>query len=149
METLTLDSLRPAKGSKKAKIRKGRGAASGKGRSCGRGRGGSGHRAGLSKKAAFEGGQMPLARRLPKRGFSNKKFSEIIDIVNIKQIQDKYKSGETVTPQTLKEKGLIKGKHEVKILAVGEIKKKINVSDCDLSAAAKEKIEKAGGVINA
>ncbi len=149
MDILRIDSIQPAKGSKKKKVRKGRGAASGKGRSCGRGRGGSGHRTGLSKKVSFEGGQMPLTRRVPKRGFSNKMFAEKIEIVNISQLSDKFKSGEVVSPEKLKEKGLIKGKYRVKVLGNGEIKKKINVSGCSLSVKAKEKIEKAGGKINA
>lgn len=147
MDILRLGSLKPAPGSNRGKVRKGRGASSGKGRSCGRGRGGSGHRAGLSRKASFEGGQMPLARRLPKRGFCNKRFALEYEIINIRQIQDKFKSDEVVNPEKLKEKGLVRGKYKVKILGDGEIKKKIKVSGCTLSTAAKEKIEKAGGEV--
>jgi large subunit ribosomal protein L15 len=149
METLKLESLKPAKGSKKKKMRKGRGVASGKGRSCGRGRGGSGHRAGISGKSAFEGGQMPLARRLPKRGFTNQKFKTQYEIVNLSQIQEKFKSGDTVNPEKLKEVGLIKGKYAVKILGNGDIKKKIKMTECAMSATARTKIEEAGGTIDA
>ena len=114
MEVLKIESLKPAPGARKSKVRKGRGAASRKGRSCGRGRGGSGHRAGLSEKTAFEGGQMPLARRLPKRGFSNKNFAEKQEIVNINQLQDKFKSGDSINPETLAQAGLVSGKYKVR-----------------------------------
>jgi large subunit ribosomal protein L15 len=149
MNVLRLESLQSAGNANKKQVRKGRGAASGKGRSCTRGRGGSGQRAGLSVKAAFEGGQMPLARRVPKRGFCNKRFETKYDIINIGQIQEKFKSGEVVDPQKLKEKGLVKGKNKIKVLGKGEIKKKIKISGCNFSLSAKEKIEKAGGEINA
>jgi large subunit ribosomal protein L15 len=145
--SIGLDSLAPAKGAKHNKKRKGRGRGSGKGRSCARGRKGSGHRAGYSQNPGFEGGQMPLVRRTPKRGFSNAVFASECEAVNINRIQDKYKSQETVSPQTLKEKGLIKGKHRVKILGSGELKKQIKVSGCLVSSGAREKIEKAGGEI--
>lgn len=148
MDTLKLGSLRPAKNSRRNKRRKGRGPASGKGRSCTRGRGGSGHRAGLSRKLAFEGGQMPLMRRLPKRGFSNVRFANLFEIINLKQLQEKFKSGETVDPDILKERKLIKGRNNVKILANGDIKKKLTITGCFMSAAAKEKIEKAGGSVD-
>lgn len=147
IETLTLDMLKSPKGAKTNKTRKGRGASSGKGRSSGRGRGGSGHRSGMSMQPGFEGGQMPLIRRVPKRGFSNKKFSKDFEIVNVNQIQENFRSGEKVDPDKLKKKGLVKGKKPVKILGKGEIKKKIKVSDCRLSKGALNKIEKAGGTV--
>ncbi len=142
---INLDNLSPASGSRRKKVRKGRGPASGKGRTSTRGRGGSGHRAGSTIKSGFEGGQMPLMRRLPKRGFSNKSFQEKIEIINVGDLQEKCRSGETVTPEKLKEKKMIKGKGKVKILGHGEIKKKLKVSGCDLSKRAEEKIKKAGG----
>ncbi len=146
-KVISLNNLSPALGSRKKKTRKGRGPASGKGRSSTRGRGGSGHRAGSTIKSGFEGGQMPLIRRLPKRGFSNKKFQEKVEIVNVGELQEKCRSGETVTPEKLKEKGMVKGKGTVKILGYGEIKKKLKVSGCDLSKGAEEKIKKAGGAL--
>ncbi len=146
-KTVTIEEVYSSVRGKKKKIRKGRGASSGKGRSCTRGKGGSGHRAGNSKKYFFEGGQMPLVRRVPKRGFSNKQFAEEIEEVNISQIQERFKSGELVSPKKLREKNIIKGKKNVKILGKGEIKKKVKVSGCLMSAAAEEKIKKAGGEI--
>ncbi|MEA3506226.1 MAG: 50S ribosomal protein L15 [Elusimicrobiota bacterium] len=146
---LTLETLAPARGARKNKKRVGRGASSGKGRSCGRGRGGSGHHSGNSRLTGFEGGQMPLVRRLPKRGFSNKKFQKLSDIINISDIQDNFKSSETVSPEKLIEKGLIKSKKaRVKILGSGELKKKVKVSGCALSEGAKNKIKEAGGEIS-
>lgn len=147
MKILSLDNLTPADNSNKNKKRKGRGAASGKGRTSTRGRGGSGHRSGNRGKVGFEGGQMPLIRRLPKRGFNNKKFAVVIDIVNLSDLQDRFKSGETVTPEKLKEKGLVSGKFSVKILAKGTINKKIKISGCKFSDAAALKIKEAGGEI--
>jgi large subunit ribosomal protein L15 len=141
-QELKIDSLRPAKGARKNKKRKGRGPASGKGRSCGRGRGGSGHRSGNSRLTGFEGGQMPLIRRLPKRGFSNKRFQKPKEIVNISDIQEIFKSGDLINPEKLIEKGLVKSdKSKVKILGMGEIKKKIKVSGCALSGGARNKIK--------
>ncbi|MGM0568010.1 MAG: 50S ribosomal protein L15 [Elusimicrobiota bacterium] len=147
-ELISLNNLSPAPGAKKSKPRTGRGPASGKGRSAGRGRGGSGHRAGSTIKTAFEGGQMPLVRRLPKRGFSNKKFEKKVETVNVSQLSPKFKSGEKVTPQKLKEKGYIKGKGSVKILAKGDLNKKLNFAQCDYSSRAVEKIKAAGGTID-
>jgi large subunit ribosomal protein L15 len=146
-ECIRIDDIRPAKGARRKKTRKGRGASSGRGRSCGRGRGGSGHRSGLSRKTSGEGGQMPLVRALPKRGFSNKMFASEYDIVNLCVINERFKSGDAITPEKLKEKGLIKNKRPVKILAKGDIKKKISVSGCLMSAGARSKIEEAGGEI--
>lgn len=140
-----LSSLAPVPGSRPSGKRKGRGASSGVGRSSSRGMGGSNKRAGYSKKAAFEGGQMPLARRLPKRGFSNSMFKKEYDIVNLSSLQEKFKSGEKVNPEKLNENNLVSGKLPVKILATGELKKKLNLSGCLYSASAKEKIISAGG----
>ncbi len=146
-EYISLDNLSPAPGSRKKKRRKGRGPASGKGRSAGRGRGGSGHRAGSTIKNAFEGGQMPLSRRLPKRGFSNKNFIKKVETVNLCRLTEKFKSGEKVTPEKLKEKGLVKKAGCVKILGKGDIKKKLKVSGCIFSQSAAQKIKASGGTI--
>lgn len=146
-EYIDINSLSIHPEFRKKKRRKGRGPSSGKGRSCGRGRGGSGHRAGCSRSPGFEGGQMPLIRRIPKRGFSNKKFAKNYEIINIFHLQDKFKSGEQINPESLKEKGLVSGKYMVKILGNGEIKKKLKISKCSLSSSAKKKIEEVGGEI--
>ncbi len=146
VEELTIDTLKPAAGSNIKKTRKGRGAASGHGRSCGRGRGGSGHRSGNSRKVSFEGGQMPLVRRMPKRGFSNAQFKKNFEIVNVGQLHDKFEDNSKITAESLKKVKLIKGKYPVKILGKGDISKKFTISGCYLSRGAKEKIEKAGGV---
>ncbi len=145
--TIKLSDLSPAPGSRKNGKRKGRGASSGAGRSCCRGTGGSNKRSGYSKRAFFEGGQMPLARRLPKRGFSNAMFRKEYDIVNLRQLQDKFKSGDKVTPEKLSQAGLTGGKRPVKVLGSGELKKKLTVEGCAFSAAAAEKINSAGGSI--
>jgi len=140
-----LSSLAPSPGSRPSGKRKGRGASSGVGRTSSRGTGGSNKRSGYSKKAAFEGGQMPLARRLPKRGFSNAIFRKEYDIINIATLQEKFKSGDKVTPEKLKDSGITRGKLPVKILGNGDLKKKLSVSGCNYSASAKEKILSAGG----
>lgn len=147
-DILTLDDLKPAPGSNKSKIRKGRGASARKGRSAGRGRGGTGHRSGNSQVPGFEGGQMPFIRRIPKRGFNNTKFERKVETVNVYRLQEKFKSGEKVTPEKLEQKGLVKGKYPVKILGKGEIKKNLKVSNCEFSKGAREKITQAGGEIN-
>ncbi|NLB35311.1 MAG: 50S ribosomal protein L15 [Elusimicrobia bacterium] len=140
-----LSTLGPVAGSRPAGKRKGRGAASGVGRSSCRGEGGSNKRSGYRRRPAFEGGQMPLVRRLPKRGFSNALFKKEFDVVNIANLQEKFKSGEKVTPAKLKDLGLTGGNLPVKILGTGELKKKLSVSGCQYSASAKEKIISAGG----
>ncbi|MFC2062119.1 50S ribosomal protein L15 [Elusimicrobiota bacterium] len=147
MSDLRLDDLKPAPGSRKKKTRKGRGASSGKGQTSGRGKGGSGHRAGNAKRPDFEGGQMPLVRRVPKRGFTNSRFKKEYEIVNVSVLQEKFKSGEKVTPEKLKEKGIVRSRKQIKILGNGDIKKKIEVSGCLISSGAREKIKKAGGEI--
>ena len=143
--SLNISSLSPAPGSKRSKKRKGRGAGSGIGRASCRGTGGSNKRSGFSKKAAFEGGQMPLVRRLPKRGFKNTKFRKDYETVSIAALQDKFKSGDRVTPGKLITAGLAGGKMPVKILGNGEIKKKLSVTGCFYTKSAKEKIINAGG----
>ncbi|MBN2407956.1 MAG: 50S ribosomal protein L15 [Elusimicrobia bacterium] len=147
MNTLSLDDLKPSSVSRKKKVRRGRGIGSGCGRTSGRGRGGSGHRSGNARKPGFEGGQMPLIRRIPKRGFNNKRFAEELEIVNISEINKRFKSGDTVDPKKLAEAGIVRSERPVKILGNGELKKKINVSGCRLSASARQKIQEAGGEI--
>ncbi|SUZ77685.1 uncharacterized protein METZ01_LOCUS30539, partial [marine metagenome] len=139
-----LDSLKPSKGSIKNKKRIGRGHGSGLGKTSGRGHKGAGQRSGNKRRAWFEGGQMPLARRLPRRGFTNI-FKEEIQIVNISDLIRIEKHSE-IDPVVLQENGLIRSSLKpVKILGEGDIDKKLNVTASSFSESAKNKIEKAGG----
>ena len=141
---MKLDSLKPSKGSIKNKKRIGRGHGSGLGKTSGRGHKGAGQRSGNKRRAWFEGGQMPLARRLPRRGFTNI-FKEEIQIVNLSDLNRIEKNSE-IDPVVLQENGMIRSSLKpVKILGEGDIDKKLNVTASAFSASAKNKIEKAGG----
>ena len=141
---MKLDSLKPSEGSIKNKKRIGRGHGSGLGKTSGRGHKGAGQRSGNKRRAWFEGGQMPLARRLPRRGFTNI-FKEEIQIVNISDLIRIEKHSE-IDPVVLQENGLIRSSLKpVKILGEGDIDKKLNVTASSFSESAKNKIEKAGG----
>ena len=143
---MKLDSLKPSKGSIKNKKRIGRGHGSGLGKTSGRGHKGSGQRSGNKRTAWFEGGQMPLARRLPRRGFTNI-FKEEIQIVNISDLIRIEKNSE-IDPVVLQENGLIRSSLKpVKILGKGDIDKKLDVTASSFSESAKNKIEKAGGTV--
>ena len=143
---MNLESLSPIKGSVSKKKRVGRGHGSGLGKTSGRGHKGAGQRSGNKKRAWFEGGQMPLARRLPRRGFTNI-FKEKFQIVNIGDLTD-LKDGSVIDPVSLKNSGLIRSSLKpVKILGNGSIKKKIKISASAFSSVAKEKIEEVGGEI--
>lgn len=145
---MKLHDLKPAPGSKKNKKRVGRGSGSGLGTTAGKGHKGQKARAGGGVRPGFEGGQMPLARRIPKRGFSNKNFSAVYEIVNLGSLEDKYNAGETVDINTLREKNLIKGnKGAVKILGEGEFTKKLIFSVDKISESALSKIKGVGGEI--
>ena len=140
--------LSAPKGSSKKKHRVGRGQGSGWGCTAGRGDKGAQSRAGYSRRAGFEGGQMPLYRRIAQRGFSNSPFKKEFAIINLVDLEAKYADGETVNRTSLKEKGLV-GKivDGIKVLGNGEISKKLTVEVEKISASAKEKIEKAGGSV--
>jgi len=141
-----LDSLKPSKGSIKNNKRIGRGHGSGLGKTSGRGHKGAGQRSGNKRRAWFEGGQMPLARRLPRRGFTNI-FKEEIQIVNISDLIRIEKNSE-IDPVVLQENGLIRSSLKpVKILGEGDIDKKLDVTASSFSESAKNKIEKAGGTV--
>lgn len=142
---MELSTLKPADGAKQSKnFRRGRGHGSGNGKTAGKGHKGQKARSGAPR-PGFEGGQMPLFRRLPKRGFTDRN-SKIITGVNLYTLEAKYNDGEEVTIETLLEKGVIKKVNDgVKILANGELTKKLNVKVTAFSAAAKEKIEALGG----
>ena len=141
---MKLHELRPAAGSTQVAKRKGRGPGTGNGKTAGRGHGGQNSRSGGGVRIGFEGGQMPLVRRLPKRGFNNI-FAKPLTSVNVSALEQ-FKNGTTVTAESLVEVGLIsKPKHGLKILANGELTKKLTVQASAFSESAKAKIEAAGG----
>ena len=143
---MKLHELRPAEGATKRRKRVGRGRGSGHGKTSGRGHKGQGARAGGGKGPYFEGGQLPLVRRLPfKRGFTNI-FRIEYQILNLKSLQ-KFPPNAEVNPQVLKEEGLIKGKKPVKILGEGEITNPLTVLAHSFSRSAREKIEAKGGKV--
>jgi len=139
-----LNQLSPAEGSTRDRKRKGRGPSSGLGKTAGRGQKGQKSRSGGGVRPGFEGGQMPLTRRLPKRGFTNI-FAKVYSEVNLAQLEV-FEADTVVTPELLKEKGIIKKLNDgVKILGKGELNKKLTVKAHKFSKAAQEKIEAAGG----
>ena len=141
---MKLQDLQPAMGSTKKAYRKGRGAGSGNGKTAGRGHKGQWARSGGGVRPGFEGGQMPLARRLPKRGFHNL-FGTTYAPVNVSALE-RFENGTEVTTELLLETGVIsKALDGVKILGNGELTKNLTVKAAAFSASAKEKIEKAGG----
>ena len=141
---MNLHELSPAAGSNTKAYRKGRGHGSGNGKTAGRGHKGQWARSGGGVRVGFEGGQMPLARRLPKRGFHNI-YAKPLEAVNVSALE-KFEDGAVVNAQALLEKGILsKCQYGVKILGKGEITKKLTVQATAFSASAKEKIEAAGG----
>lgn len=145
---MQLKDLQPAEGSKKARKRIGRGNSSGHGTTAGRGTKGQLSRSGGGKGKGFEGGQQPLAMRLPKLpGFRNINRVEYV-AVNVSRLDSKFENGETVDTASLVEKGIIKHEYQlVKVLGDGEISKKLTVKVDKVSASAKAKIEAAGGKV--
>ena len=143
---IDLRNLSPAPGSTQREKRVGRGTSSGKGKTAGRGQKGQKSRSGGSPRIGFEGGQMPINRRLPKRGFNNI-FAKNIAIVNVSDL-NRFDGSETVDIVALRAKGLVKGQADgVKILGNGDLNVKLNLLVDAVSASAREKIEKAGGSI--
>lgn len=144
---ISLNSLRPAKGSTHKKKRVGRGPGSGLGKTAGRGEKGQKSRSGYSRKIGFEGGQMPLHRRLPKRGFTNIFKKQWLE-VSLAALDKHFNADEEITPEILHSRGLIKkAKHDVVVLGNGEVSKALKVSAHRFTKSAREKIEKAGGAI--
>lgn len=142
---LSLNNLKPTKGSTHKKKRLGRGPGSGLGKTSGKGHKGQKSRSGYSQKIGFEGGQMPLQRRLPKRGFTNIFKKQWIEI-SLAKIEENFDVNEEITPEILHERGLIKkAKHDLVILGTGEISKALKISAHRFTKSAKEKIENAGG----
>jgi len=143
-----LNNLKAPAGATHKKKRVGRGPGSGLGKTAGRGNKGQKSRSGYSGKRGFEGGQMPLHRRLPKRGFTNI-FKKVWAEVNLSDLEKHFAAGEKVTPEALVEKGLVRKTKQaaVVVLGAGEIAKALTVAVHRLSAAAKQKIEAAGGQV--
>src|SRR5439155_2003060 len=141
---ITLSSLRRPPGSHRARIRKGRGPGSGIGKTAGRGGKGQTARQGKKIRPGFEGGQMPLIRRIPKRGFTNP-FKQAAQVVNVRHL-GLLAEGVEVTPDTLFGAGLVRRPDQpIKLLGMGEIQRKFVVKGVSVSASAKSKIEQAGG----
>ena len=143
---MKLNELSPARGSRKAPRRLGRGVGSGRGKTAGRGTKGYNSRSGGGVRPGYEGGQMPLHRRLPKRGFANI-FGKSIAVINIRDLA-RFDKGSVVDEVALVEAGLVKGKRDgIKLLGQGEIKHSLDVKVNLISKSAKEKIEAAGGKV--
>ncbi len=144
---LSLNNLHPAKGSTHKKKRVGRGPGSGLGKTSGRGEKGQKSRSGYSMKIGFEGGQMPLHRRLPKRGFTNifkKKWIE----VSLAALEEAFAENDDVTPELMHHRGIIKkAKHDIVVLGNGDVSKSLKVSAHRFTKSARAKIEKAGGAV--
>ena len=141
---MELNNLKPKKGSRHAKKRVGRGPGSGHGKTAARGEKGQKSRSGFSRQPGFEGGQMPLHRRLPKRGFTNI-FKKDYAVVNLSDLE-RFDNGATVGEAELRKAGLVKGQHDgIKVLGGGELSKKLTVSATKFSATARKQIEAAGG----
>lgn len=132
----------------KLRKRVGRGPGSGHGKTSGRGHKGAGSRAGNSRRLSHEGGQVPMARRIAKRGFNNKYFATMVAIVNLDAIELGFNDGDVVSPETLMANRLVQGRHDViKILGDGALTKKLTVKAHRFSKAAEEKIVAAGGSV--
>ncbi|HAT21086.1 MAG TPA: 50S ribosomal protein L15 [Verrucomicrobiales bacterium] len=145
---MNLHDLKPNPGAKHRRKRLGNGESSGLGKTCGRGHKGQKSRSGGGVRPGFEGGQMPLHRRLPKKGFSNVQFREKIAIVNVSQLNQKFEDGATVNEKALREAGLVTGRCDaIKILGQGDLERKLTVVTDAVSASARAKIEKAGGTV--
>jgi large subunit ribosomal protein L15 len=142
---MDLSNLKPAERSKKNRKRVGRGHGTGQGAQAGRGHKGAQSRSGYKRKRGFEGGQMPLHRRLPKRGFHNP-FRTEYEVVNLDTLADRFDAGTIVTPELLHERGLIRrAASPIKVLARGELSKQLTVKAHKFSGKAAEKIAAAGG----
>ena len=142
---MKLHELSPQEGSVKERFRKGRGAGSGNGKTAGKGHKGQNARSGGGVRPGFEGGQLPLYRKLPKRGFNNFRFGKVYTIVNVENL-NKFDDGATVDAQALLDAGIVHVVNDgIKVLGEGDITKKLTVKVAVFSASAKEKIEAVGG----
>jgi large subunit ribosomal protein L15 len=144
---MQLHELAPNPGARKERKRVGRGIGSGLGKTAGKGHKGQNARSGGGVRPGFEGGQMPLSRRLPKKGFSNHPFRTRYEVINVEAL-DMFEAGTVVTPELLEEKRLVKGATKgVKVLGAGEITKALTVKVHQISESAKAKILAAGGTV--
>jgi large subunit ribosomal protein L15 len=142
---MELHDLKPAPGATRTRRRVGRGPGSGAGKTAGKGHKGQKSRSGYSRRFGFEGGQMPLVRRLPKRGFTNN-FRVEFQVVNLRDLERVFGDGDVVSPESLVDKGLArKGAKPVKILGTGTLTKKLSVKAHKFSTSAQSSIEKVGG----
>jgi large subunit ribosomal protein L15 len=141
---MSLSNLKPPRGAKHVRKRVGRGPGSGSGKTAARGNKGAQSRSGYSYKRGFEGGQMPLHRRVPKRGFHNP-FRKEYAVVNLDQLEQQFEAGATVTPDTLRAAGLVTNRRPIKVLARGEVTKALTVQAHRFSGKAAEKLAAVGG----
>jgi len=141
---ISLDKLKNTTRPAKARKRVGRGIGSGTGKTCGRGEKGAGSRSGYQRRYGKEGGNMPLFMKIPIRGFNNAQFRRQYDVINLQQLNDIYNDGDTVSIETLRERGFVSGpSHGVKILGSGELTKQVKIRVHALSEGAREKLTHA------
>jgi len=147
---MRLHELAPRPGAKHRRKRLGCGESSGHGKTSGRGHKGQKARAGAAIRLGFEGGQMPLFRRIPGKGFNNARFTTNYAVINVSTLEARFEAGAEITELALREAGILRGRwHGVKILGQGDLTKPFTVSVASVSASAREKIEKAGGSVTA
>jgi len=147
-KSMRLHNLAPRPGAKHRRKRLGCGESSGHGKTSGRGHKGQKARSGGSIRLGFEGGQMPLIRRLPKRGFNNKDFKPVYAVVNLDTLEERFESGSVINEAALRAQRLVHGRNDgIKLLARGNVTKSFTVEVNKSSAAAREKLEKAGGTL--
>jgi len=147
---MQLQDVKPRPGAKTRRKRIGCGESSGHGKTSGKGNKGQMARAGRGIRPGFEGGQMPMHRRLPKKGFNNKQFKDVFEVVNVGKLNEAFEDGAVITEAALREAGLVSRNCDfVKILGSGDLARKLTVQGAQVSASAREKIEKAGGSIAA
>ena len=145
---MILDDVHRGVHTNKDRKRIGRGPGSGNGKTAGRGHKGLKSRSGAFRRRTYEGGQTPLARRIAKRGFSNNQFAAVVAIVNLSTLEDNFDAGAEVNPDSLRERGIVKGRYDVlKVLGNGKLTKKLSVKAHRFSQAAEDAIAKAGGSV--
>ena len=147
---MQLQDVKPRPGAKTRRKRIGCGESSGHGKTSGKGNKGQMARAGRGIRPGVEGGQMPMHRRLPKKGFNNKQFKDTFEVVNVGELNDLFQDGAVINDAALREVGLVSRNCDfIKILGTGELARKLTIEGAKVSATAREKIEKAGGSIAA
>lgn len=147
---MQLQDVKPRPGAKKRRKRIGCGESSGHGKTSGKGHKGQMARAGRGIRPGFEGGQMPMHRRLPKKGFNNAQFKEVFEIVNVGELNNAFQDGAVINEAALRESGLVsRNCDSIKILGNGDLARKLTIEGAKVSASAREKIEKAGGSVAA